>query len=206
MTPLAPLEPNREAKALSMAWSELRKRDLGLVASRSWSDLVDGALEVPYLEMRLTVDVAKGRVSAGGEEAEQPLAILALHYLLGCGERQPSGKAVPFTYSPGGELYFPAFKKRTIDRLAEEFGPSPARLVAAGLRLGGEPCEIGSACVRLRLFPKLTVAVIVWEGDDEVPAAANMLFDELALEILPTEDLAVAGSLVSTRLRQAARR
>ncbi|MEE8541956.1 MAG: DUF3786 domain-containing protein, partial [Desulfobacterales bacterium] len=47
------------------------------------------------------------------------------------------------------------------------------------------------------LFPRVPVQLIVWEGDDEFPAAANILFDQTVGAILSPEDIAwLAGMIV----------
>jgi len=94
-----------------------------------------------------------------------------------------------------------AFKKRVLDRLAEEYRSNPGRMLRAGEVLHGERVPLGDAGIRLLVFPKMPVTAIVWKGDEEIPANASMLFDELAASILPTEDLAVLGSHVLQRLR-----
>ena len=62
---------------------------------------------------------------------------------------------------------------------------------------------IGDASVRIDAFPKLPVTVVLWEGDQEIPGNANILFDETAPLLLAMEDLSVVGNLVSFRLRKA---
>jgi hypothetical protein len=50
------------------------------------------------------------------------------------------------------------------------------------------------------------VAVVLDLADEEFPAWVNILFDGAASHYLPTEDWAVVGELLSSRLRQAADR
>jgi hypothetical protein len=47
------------------------------------------------------------------------------------------------------------------------------------------------------LLPNVPVRLILWAGDDEFPAAGNILFDENINRILSPEDIAwLAGMLV----------
>jgi hypothetical protein len=87
--------------------------------------------------------------------------------------------------------------------LAEIFGDAPERLIKFGSLLGGEPLTMATAAVKLSFYPMLPVVVLIWQGDDEVAPAANLLFDESVTRILATEDLAVVASSVVTRLAKA---
>jgi hypothetical protein len=192
--------------ALDVAWKALEGREATSLASHSGSRYSGGHLLLPHFETRLTVDLDRRTVLWGGKATDETTSILALHYLIGCGPDVPRGILVPFNQAEGGEAYYEAFKQRTVDRLAQEFGDSPSSLVRAGGKIGGMDRELGSASIEVRVFPKLWVTLIVWQGDDEIPASANVLFDSMALQILPTEDLAVIGSLTVARLIKAKNR
>jgi hypothetical protein len=63
----------------------------------------------------------------------------------------------------------------------------------------------GSTTVVLGFLPNLPVRVTVWQGDDEVPGNATMLFPASASRLLPTEDFAEVGAAVLAALRRASR-
>ena len=44
------------------------------------------------------------------------------------------------------------------------------------------------------------MSIILYRGDDEFPAKANILFDDAAEHYLPTEDLAVLGEILAENL------
>ncbi|HUL38762.1 MAG TPA: DUF3786 domain-containing protein [Methanomassiliicoccales archaeon] len=189
--------------AIELAWKALEGRDVGKLASDSGSRRSAGHLLLPFFEDRLIVDLEGKKVLWRGKEADETSALLALHYLAGCGPDLPSGDLVPFNRAEGGDAYYGAFKRRIIDRLASEFGRDPASLIRAGLTIGGMDVAMGAAGLEVIVFPKVVLTLIVWEGDEDVPAAANVLFDAMALDMLSTEDLAVMGSLVIARLIKA---
>ena len=189
--------------AIDLAWSALEGKDLAVLASNSGSRLAKDHLLLPFFESRLTVDFGRRLVLFAGRQADEATAILALHYLAGCGPEVPRGVLVPFNQADGGTAYYEAFKRRTIDRVAKEFGEDPGSLIRAGGVLGGMDRELGAASIDIRAFPKVRLTLIVWEGDEEIPASANVLFDSVALDILDTEDLAVVGSLTMARLLKA---
>jgi hypothetical protein len=198
-------ETNRREgrRAIDLAWSALESEDISVLASNSGSRLAKDHLLLPFFESRLTVDFGRRMVLFAGRQADEATAILALHYLAGCGPKVPRGVLAPFNQAEGGAAYYEAFKRRTIDRLAKEFGGDPGSLIRAGGTVGGMDREFGTASIDVRVFPKVHITLIVWEGDEEIPSSANVLFDSVALEILDTEDLAVLGSLVVARLLKA---
>lgn len=115
----------------------------------------------------------------------------------GCGE--PAGMFVPLdrlTGMVGG---------RTSDsgnmfevRLAKAADTSFARFQNAlrkfGGTTGGEVGEGGQSWI-VYLLPKIPVQLIVYEGDDEFPVTARLLFDVSATNFLEFEFLAVLASV-----------
>jgi hypothetical protein len=197
---LGPL-PGSLDRALQLAWNDLESKNLAEVAANAGADMKDEDLVLMHFVTPCVVSPRERSVTEKDEELAPPVKLLVLHYLLGCDARMPVGRPISFAQAPSGNMYFAAYKPRVIDRLAEEFGADPQRLEKAGEKLGAERLPMGDASVRLRVFPKMPVIVTIWKGDSELPASATLLFDELAPEILPTEDLAVLGAHVVQRLR-----
>jgi len=152
------------------------------------------------MEDRYLVDLEERKVIVNGDEAVSFMSVLVLHYLAGCDGTRPTGQYLTFREVPGGEMYYSAFKRRAIDRLAREFGRDASALLEAGRSLDARELEMGDVSLEIRPFPMIPMVVIVWEGDEEIPASANILFDSIAPKILPMEDLSVVGNLVASRL------
>ena len=57
------------------------------------------------------------------------------------------------------------------------------------------------AAYRFQAFPRLAIAVQLWEGDDEFPGRVQVLFDAAASHYLPTEDLSGVGDWLAHKLR-----
>ena len=183
---------------VALGWERLRALHPREVAAASGAVLsADGtALRLRAAGRDYDVDVAQGTIRRADEPATAVgpyLQILILHYLVGAGNAPVADRPATFREFEGGDVYYPAFTRRVVDRLVRTFGAAPDRLVAAGTALGAEPLAMGSVAFRVPFFPKLPLTVVLWLGDDEVPASANVLFDANAGRILPTEDLAVAA-------------
>jgi hypothetical protein len=128
------------------------------------------------------------------------LEILVLHYLTRVEGKQLTGRLVKFRQLPGGNAYEAAFRERVEIPLKEEFSAAPNLLVVAALSLGGVEAAFGDGSAVLAPLPMVPLTVIAWKGDDEIEGDASMLFDSGCADILATEDLAVAGSLVAGAL------
>jgi len=123
--------------------------------------------------------------------------ILILHYMLSPAVPFLSGNWVSYREIPGASFYYSAFVKRAIDPLKKVFGQNVKGLLRAGEILGAQSIDTGDAGYEFRLLPHVPVRLILWAGDDEFPAEANMVFAENIKEILSPEDIAwLAGMLV----------
>ena len=56
---------------------------------------------------------------------------------------------------------------------------------SAAVRLGALPLETGNAAYCFYPLPYAPVQLILWEGDDEFPAEANILFDATVGDYFP---------------------
>jgi len=129
--------------------------------------------------------------------------ILLLHYLIKADGIPLADRWVAFREFADGLMYDSAFQRRSGDRIAARFGRDRERFIQAARALGGIRLTYGDASFMFRLLPRLPVAVILHQADDEFSAAANVLFDATAEHYLDIEDLAVLGGMVASRLIKA---
>jgi hypothetical protein len=132
-------------------------------------------------------------------EKEVPIQeqILVLHYMLATAPPPLTGKWISYREIPGASFYYSAFVKRAFDPLIKAFGQNAEGLLKAGKRLRGQKIDTGDVGYEFRLLPKVSSRLILWAGDDEFPASANIVFDENIGGILSPEDIAwLAGMLV----------
>jgi hypothetical protein len=138
--------------------------------------------------------------------AEVPLQeqVLILHYMMA---PAASGRSrwVAYREIPGASFYFSAFTKRAIDPLIKVFGTRLAAFKSAAEKLAGLSIPEGDAGFEFRVFPRIPIRLIVWEGDEEFGAGGNILFDESIGELLSAEDVAWLAGMVVYRLAALAR-
>jgi hypothetical protein len=185
----------------------LQQRDIAMVAAHGLAELDEsgGRVVMPFLADRYFVDVRARKVLfESGSEVYPFLSVLILHYLVGVGENPLTGEWISFREFEGGDAYFGSFSDRTLAPLKNAFGDRPDLLPRAAGPLRAEPLDIGDIGLRIPVFPKVPLAVVLWRGDSEFPPEVNVLFDRTANSILRTEDLAICGALTASKLRKAA--
>ncbi len=190
--------------ALAEGWATLRNMNLATLAKSSGAIVTREGLDVPRFASHLIVSISTRTISEDGEAMKRHLQILVLHYLLGCSSNVIENRDASFAMLPSGSVYASAFDEQVLRRIATRFGAEPELLVRAGRRLGGMDLGAGDSSIGLRPFPRLPAKIIVWRGDDEIPANASFLFDRSASDILPAEDLFVLAKDVVERLVRAA--
>jgi len=128
---------------------------------------------------------------------------LILTYLVTADGTTPSGRWVGFRELPDGLFYAQAFQGYSGDRLVRELAGGLPAFRRAAEALGGKPLEIGDAGYAFAVLPRVHLAVVYWQGDEEFPSQAQVLFEDTAAHYLPTDGLAILGSQLVGRLLRA---
>jgi len=131
------------------------------------------------------------------------LRVLLAHYLRTADGTPPAGRWVSLREMPGGLMYERAFQGYSGDELARGFGPRFARLRELAAQYGAKPLTIGDVSFWLDVLPRVPIAVICYQGDDELPCSAQLLFDAASAHYLPTDALATLGGRLTRLLLQA---
>lgn len=193
--------------ALDKALRELRSLDLYQVAARAGATVVQAeqgpALALPYYGRELVLAWPSGEVLAAARPLFPAAHLVLLHYLI-CADGTPlADRWLSFRELPDGRVYDAAFRKRACLPLVARFGVRPEALEAAAQALGGQRLTFGDSSFMFQVLPRVRAAVVVYAGDDEFPADANMLFDASLRHYLPIEDVAVLGGLLAAELVRA---
>lgn len=196
-----PKQDNYE-KALEIGLGIFSRKDPEWIAGKAGASIDGGNLFLPYLNMRIRMDLETSKffIQETGEEAPIWLSILCLHYMNSAAGEKPRGRLKHFREFKDGSFYETAFNRRTKDILIEVYGGNPSAMIEAGLKLGGKVLNSGDAAVELPYFPFLPITCVVWKGDDEFPPEASVLFDETAGLYFSAEDMAVAAQMAVIEL------
>jgi hypothetical protein len=201
---------NREANyqiARDRAAETLRQIAPKLVAHRSavsYREIEQGRGEfvLPFWGEEYRVGHPDIRVRRTGKVEEPTITtqILLLHYLVTADGAPMADRWLSFRELPDGLIYDSAFQGRASGRIAAAYGRDNEGFIQAATMLGGERLTYGDASFMFRVFPRLSLAVVLHLADEEFEANANVLFDAAATHYMPIEDLSVVGGLVASRL------
>jgi hypothetical protein len=131
--------------------------------------------------------------------------ILMLRYLDEGRYVGPTGRYIAYNELPWGDVYNTNFQGRVISRFLREFGGDldTFRLIMEETPAIGavreEKCDIG---YRFDFMDGIPMKLLVWEGDDEFPPAAQILYDESVVFGYTAEDIAVAGDILIAHLKK----
>ena len=136
-----------------------------------------------------------------GALSSLPAQTFLLRYLLEGKPAAPCADFKTFREMPWGELYIKPFTGRVLTRAAFTFGTRVAQFRAAAEKLGGIPLKHGDAAYEFRFLDEYRLRLIVWEGDDEFPPNAQLLYSANFEDGFAAEDRVVAGDLLITALK-----
>jgi hypothetical protein len=187
--------------ARKLAIEQLVAESFGEILRRTgFESVADDQLRVPFLNRVYRIVFPEMEFADEADALKEvPIQeqILILHYMLAPAFAVLAGNWVSYREIPGASFYYSAFVKRAIDPLKKVFGNHVKRLLPAAEILGGRAIDSGDAGYEFWPFPRVPVRLILWAGDEEFPAEANMVFDEAIKEIFSAEDIAwLAGMLV----------
>lgn len=193
-----------QARATWAAAEAARAADL------SGSILTAEGVRLSYFGRPHLVPHPNGEVinQATGKTAHASIAIVLWHYLLTADGTPPADRWLTFRELPNGLFYAQAFAQHAENLLADKFGAAVEGLHRAAVALEGQSLTAApgaglappDAAYRFQAFPRLAIAVQLWEGDDEFPGRVQMLFDAAASHYLPTEDLSGVGDWLAHKL------
>ena len=196
------------APVVKEAQAKLRQIDRVVVADRSGATFdQNGKLRMEFLRREYVIDHAEWTVTRADDGAVPPsiMQSLILTYLYMSDGTPPIDRWLGFRELPNGLFYAQAFQGYTGAVLVRDLNGDVAAFKQASEKLQGAALAIGDAGYVFQVLPRIKLAVIMWSGDDEFPAQAQVLFQETAAHYLITDGLAIVGSLLIGQIVKAAK-
>lgn len=185
----------RYKDAVQTAWKEVSRLEQKNVAKNAEVEFKDGFYIVPVLNQVYSINPKKRKISLlrKDEEVEGSISVLILHYLIHAKAVPKTNKLITFRELDGGNIYYNAFKNSAINPIAQKFGNDLEKFKEVSLKLGGIEKSFGEMSFEFRFFPRISLIYVLWQGDEEIPSNANILFDSSISLQMHTEDIAVIG-------------
>ena len=130
-----------------------------------------------------------------------PAQTFLLRYLLESRDIRWGGEWKTFREMPWGEMYIKPYTGRVLTRAAFTFGTRVAAFRTAAEKMGGLPLPNGDAGYQFDLIGGYRMRILVWEGDDEFPPNAQVLYSDNFAEGFAAEDRVVAGDILISTIK-----
>ena len=130
-----------------------------------------------------------------------PTQTFLLRYLLESQDTVWKGEWKTFREMPWGEMYIKPYTGRVLTRAAFTFGTRLAAFRAAAEKMEAEKVKHGDAGYEFPLIGSYKMRILVWEGDDEFPPNAQVLYSDNFAEGFAAEDRVVAGDILITTIK-----
>ena len=137
----------------------------------------------------------------GGALPPLPTQTFLLRYLLEGKDTPWQGSWKTFREMPWGELYIKPYTGRVLTRAAFTLGTRVAAFKKAAEKLGAEAVKHGDAGFAFELVGGYRMQIIVWEGDDEFPPNAQILYSDNFADGFAAEDRVVAGDILISTIK-----
>ena len=141
------------------------------------------------------------RVLDGGAIPPLPTQTFLLRYLLESKCVSWSGTWKTFREMPWGEMYIKPYTGRVLTRAAFTFGFRVEAFKAAAEKMGAKALPHGDAGYEFNLIGGYKMQILVWEGDDEFPPNAQVIYSDNFAEGFAAEDRVVAGDILISTIK-----
>lgn len=137
----------------------------------------------------------------GGKLPPLPTQTFLLRYLLESRDVAWQGCWKTFREMPWGEMYIQPYTGRVLTRAAFTFGTRVAAFKAACEKMGALPLPHGDAGFQFDLIGGYRMQIMVWEGDDEFPPNAQVIYSDNFADGFAAEDRVVAGDILISTIK-----
>ena len=141
------------------------------------------------------------RAVDGGAIPPLPTQTFLLRYLLECRGAAWNGTWKTFREMPWGELYIKPYTGRVLTRAAFTFGTRVAAFKTAAEKMGATALNHGDAGYQFDLIGGYKMQIMVWEGDDEFPPNAQIIYSDNFETGFAAEDRVVAGDILISTIK-----
>lgn len=190
-----------------IVYQELRKRlkdlDLEKAGEKVGAHVLgNGEIEIPFFNEPYILSV-HGIRDGRGKEPNESERIVLCHYVLRQGDGRLEDEWVSYRDFKDSSFFMHFFQENVHKILAKTFNGRVDALAEAAERTGGRTHDGGlraDGTWHIQALPFIPLFLVFYDGDEEFPAEARLLFDRSAPIWLDAECLAVLGWITAERL------
>jgi hypothetical protein len=105
------------------------------------------------------------------------LGLFIIYYLLNCKDLNTSGEWVSEKDMRGGVTFFRGPHKIPTELISARFNRNLSGFGRRCRQLNGSPLAMADGAYSFSITHRIPIAVLFWDGDDDFPAEAKILFD-----------------------------
>ena len=197
------IENHKEEVPFAHYEESFRKLDPAEAAARTGTPWDGKEFTLKLLGREFAIAHPDYAIRALDEGALPPLPVqtFLLRYLLESKQVPWKGEWKTFREMPWGEMYITPYTGRVLTRAAFTFGFRTAAMKAACEKMGAEAVKHGDAGYRFDLIGGYQMQILIWEGDDEFPPSAQVLYSDNFAEGFAAEDRVVAGDILISTIK-----
>ena len=130
-----------------------------------------------------------------------PTQTFLLRFLLEGKQVDWAGQWKTFREMPWGEMYIKPYTGRVLTRAAFTFSFKLAAFSAACEKMGAVKLPHGDAGYQFQLLPGYHIQILIWQGDEEFPPNAQVIYSDNFAEGFAAEDRVVAGDILISTIK-----
>ena len=149
------------------------------------------------------VDCAEHKIERASAHLPDPhefFYLFVMFYLLSPEDGRLGGEWISEKDLPGGATFFRGPHRIPTELISGRFGNDLEDFKKCCEKLGGRAIDLGDAAFRFDIAPDIPVAVIYWQGDEDFPAEAGLLYDRSIIKLLPLDIVFALAVAVCSRI------
>ena len=197
------IENHKEEVPFAHYEEQFRQMEAAEAAARTGAKWANGEFYVNLLGREFAISHPDYAIRAtdGGVIPPLPTQTFLLRYLLESKKAIWGGTWKTFREMPWGEMYIKPYTGRVLTRAAYTFSFKLAAFAAACEKMGAVKLQHGDAGYQFELLPGFFIQILVWQGDEEFPPNAQVIYSDNFAEGFAAEDRVVAGDILISTIK-----
>ncbi len=167
-------------------------------------EIIENSIKIKYLNIDYFISLNKSdNLLILPSDLSYIEKVYLLHYITSYKNKYTAEikeEFVGYKNLPGGMFYFSAYRKNGPAKILKAFGSEPEKLYAYVKKFGGSRESFGDISVKLSVFPKIEIIIVLYKGDDEFQPEVQFLYNSDITNYLCLEDISILSGVVAGKI------